>query len=59
MFCILGGFHIRPDVSHRETLIFLAGTVWTLPEVLLALVKLIFTPAIDADIFSWADFLSC
>jgi hypothetical protein len=59
MFCILRGLHIRPDVGHRETLILFARTVGTLPEILLALVKLVFTTTIEADIFSRADFLSC
>ena len=59
VLCVLRGLHIGPDVSNRETLILLTGTVGTLPEVLLALVKLVFTTAIEADIFSRADFLSC
>jgi hypothetical protein len=58
ILCIFRGLYIGPDMGHRETLVLLARTVGTLPQVLLTLVQFIFTTAIEADIFSRADLLS-
>ena len=45
-------------MGHREALVLLAGAVRTFPEILLALVQLIFATAIKADIFSRTDLFS-
>jgi|GEM_PF-4935668 len=52
---IFRSFYIRPDVSHRETLVLLTCACRTLAEVLFTLVKFIFLPAIEAYIFPRAD----
>jgi hypothetical protein len=55
---IIRSFDIRSDVCHRETLILFTGTLGTLPEVLLGLIKGHFPPAVDTDVLSWTDLLS-
>ena len=59
VLCIFRGLDIRPDVCHRETLVFGTGTGRALPEVLLALVESKFLSAVNTDIFARAHFLPC
>jgi hypothetical protein len=59
IFDIFRRLDIRADVGHGETLVFFAGTGWTFPEILLALVKSIFLAAVNTDVFSRANRLSC
>ena len=56
---IFRGLYIRPDVGHRETLVFGTGAGRALPEVLLALVESKFLSAIETDVFARAHFLPC
>ncbi len=55
--CIFWCLDIRPDMRHREALVFLAGAGGTFPEVLLTFVEGKFLSTINAHIFSRADFL--
>jgi len=59
IFSILRSFYIRADMRHGEALVLFAGTGWTFPEILFALVQCKFLSAIKAYIFARADFLSC
>ena len=55
---IFRGFYIRPDMCHRETLVFFTCTVWAFSEILLDCIEFEFTSAIEADILPRTDFLS-
>jgi hypothetical protein len=55
---ILRSLDVRADVGHRETLVLLTGTLWTLSKVLLGLIEGHFPPAVDTDVLSWTDLLS-
>ncbi len=55
---VFRGFYIRPDMCHRETLVFFTRTVWAFSEILLYCVEFEFASAIDADILPRTDFLS-
>lgn len=55
---IFRSFYIRPDMCHRETLVFFTCTVWTFSEILLDCVEFEFTSAIETDILPRTDFLS-
>jgi hypothetical protein len=59
VFCILGSFDVRSDMSHREALVFLAGTGRALAEILLALVKRELLAAVDTHVLSRPDLLAC
>lgn len=55
---VFRGFYIRPDMCHRETLVFFTRTVRAFSEILLYCVEFEFASAIDADILPRTDFLS-
>ncbi len=58
MKSVFRGFYIRPDMCHRETLVFFTSTVWAFSEILLDCIEFEFTSAIETDILPRTDFLS-
>jgi hypothetical protein len=56
---VFGGLDIRPDVVHREALVFLAGTGGALPQVLLCSIKLVFLATVNAHILARSDLVAC
>ncbi len=58
IFCILRSLNVRAYVRHGEALVFFAGAGGTFPEILFTLVQGKFFSAVNAHIFSRADFLS-
>ena len=55
---VLRRLNVRTTVVHRETLVLLACAGRAFSEVLLTLVELVLSPAIDTDILARADFFS-
>jgi hypothetical protein len=58
VFCIIRCLDIRPDVCHREALVFFACTLRAFPEILFGSIQFILLSTVKAYILARPDFLS-